>query len=63
MDSIRKLFLKLKGRNKENNCSSEVSKDNNDAASVLYEAYEYGDKHPKQEISSGICQMKHRNEL
>jgi hypothetical protein len=63
VDSIRKLFLKLKGRNRENNCSSEVSKDSNDSANAMYESFEYGHKYTKQEISSGICQMKHRNEL
>jgi hypothetical protein len=63
LEFVRKLLLKLKGRSRENNCSTEVSKDNNDYANAMYESFEYGHKYTKQEISSGICQMKHRNEL
>ena len=63
MDFVRKLFLKLNGRNKGNNCRPEANKDNDDSANVLYESFEYGYKYPKQEIGCGINLMKHRNEL
>lgn len=63
MDSIWELLLKFNRRNKGSNCKSEGKKDKDGSANVLYESFEYGYKHSKQEVSSGICQMKHRNEL
>jgi len=60
---VRKLFLKLSCRNKINSYESKANKDNDDPANVLYETFEHGNNYPKQEISTSICQMKHRNEL